>query len=103
MAHSQNSLGKSMKPLLSSTRVLWFLFLGSLVVAVIAAAGVAGDQGLMSAVGMTVVSFSAGAALLRRSFDRAVRRHLHPFDTTGGDLAPVRERLRKTVVEVDDQ
>ncbi|MEU0411287.1 hypothetical protein ACFXPN_11900 [Streptomyces griseorubiginosus] len=54
-----------MKSLLSSTPVLWFLFLFNLVVAVAAPFVVDGAQGIMTAVGMGVVSLGAGVSLLR--------------------------------------
>lgn len=54
-----------MKSLLSSTPVLWFLFLFNLVVAVAAPFVVDGTQGIMTAVGMGVVSLGAGVSLLR--------------------------------------
>lgn len=54
-----------MKALLSSTPVLWFLFLFNLVVAAAAPFVVDGAQGIMTAVGMGVVSLGAGVGLLR--------------------------------------
>ncbi|MEV3913238.1 hypothetical protein [Streptomyces canus] len=54
-----------MKTLLSSTPVLWFLFLFNLVVAAAAPFVVDGAQGIMTAVGMGVVSLGAGVGLLR--------------------------------------
>ena len=54
-----------MKALLSSTPVLWFLFLFNLVVAAAAPFVVDGTQGVMTAVGMGVVSLGAGVSLLR--------------------------------------
>lgn len=54
-----------MKSLLSSTPVLWFLFLFNLVVAVAAPFVVDGVQGVMTAAGMGVVSLGAGVTLLR--------------------------------------
>lgn len=54
-----------MKSLLSSTPVLWFLFLFNLVVAAAAPFVVDGVQGVMTAVGMGVVSLGAGIGLLR--------------------------------------
>ncbi|MFF4119603.1 hypothetical protein [Streptomyces sp. NPDC001714] len=54
-----------MKPLLSSRPVLWFLFLFNLVVAAVAPFAVDGTQGVMTAVGMGVVSLGAGVSLLR--------------------------------------
>ncbi|MFF0014607.1 hypothetical protein [Streptomyces sp. NPDC005374] len=54
-----------MKSLLSSTPVLWFLFLFNLAVAAAAPFVVDGTQGVMTAVGMGVVSLGAGVGLLR--------------------------------------
>jgi len=54
-----------MKALLSSTPVLWFLFLFNLAVAAVAPFVVDGAQGVMTAVGMGVVSLGAGVSLLR--------------------------------------
>ncbi|MCT9076918.1 hypothetical protein [Streptomyces fulvoviolaceus] len=54
-----------MKQLLSSKPVLWFLFLFNLVVAAAAPFVVEGAQGIMTAVGMGVVSLGAGVSLLR--------------------------------------
>ncbi|MCZ4509258.1 hypothetical protein O3Q52_13820 [Streptomyces sp. ActVer] len=54
-----------MKALLSSKPVLWFLFLFNLVVAAAAPFVVDGSQGLMTAVGMGVVSLGAGLSLLK--------------------------------------
>ena len=54
-----------MKSLLSSKPVLWFLFLFNLVVAAAALFAVDGAQGVMTAVGMGVVSLGAGVSLLR--------------------------------------
>ncbi|MGW3941422.1 hypothetical protein [Streptomyces phaeochromogenes] len=54
-----------MKALLSSKPVLWFLFLFNLVVAVAAPFVVDGSQGVMTAVGMGVVSLGAGLSLLK--------------------------------------
>ncbi|MCD7443566.1 hypothetical protein K4B79_35810 [Streptomyces lincolnensis] len=54
-----------MKLLLSSKPVLWFLFLFNLVVAAAALFAVDGAQGVMTAVGMGVVSLGAGVSLLR--------------------------------------
>lgn len=56
-----------MKSLLSSRPVLWFLFLFNLVVAAIAPFVVDGPQGILTAVGMGVVSLGAGSALLTGS------------------------------------
>jgi hypothetical protein len=54
-----------MKNLLSSKPVLWFLFLFNLVVAAVAPFVVDGTQGVMTAVGMGVVSLGAGVSLVR--------------------------------------
>ncbi|MFI6279557.1 hypothetical protein [Streptomyces sp. NPDC050988] len=54
-----------MKALLSSKPVLWFLFLFNLVVAAAAPLVVDGSQGVMTAVGMGVVSLGAGLSLLK--------------------------------------
>jgi hypothetical protein len=54
-----------MKSLLSSKPALWFLFLFNLVVAAAAPFVVDGAQGIMTAVGMGVVSVGAGVGLLR--------------------------------------
>ncbi|WP_328693323.1 hypothetical protein OHA74_37920 [Streptomyces phaeochromogenes] len=54
-----------MKALLSSKQVLWFLFLFNLGVAVAAPFVVDGSQGVMTAVGMGVVSLGAGLSLLK--------------------------------------
>lgn len=54
-----------MKSLLSSRPVLWFLFLFNLVVAAVAPFVVDGAQGVMTGVGMGVVSLGAGVSLLR--------------------------------------
>ncbi|WP_405726806.1 hypothetical protein OG607_23480 [Streptomyces sp. NBC_01537] len=54
-----------MKALLSSKPVLWFLFLFNLVVAAIAPFAVDGAQGVMTGVGMGVVSLGAGVSLLK--------------------------------------
>ncbi|MFG2130711.1 hypothetical protein ACGFNV_23245 [Streptomyces sp. NPDC048751] len=56
-----------MKALLSSRPVLWFLFLFNAVVAAVAPFVVDGAQGVMTAVGMGVVSLGAGVSLLRRA------------------------------------
>ncbi|MFE1311921.1 hypothetical protein [Streptomyces sp. NPDC058755] len=61
-----------MKQLLSSRPVLWFLFLFNLAVAAVAPFAVDGTQGVMTSVGMGVVSLGAGTALLR---DRTRRQH----------------------------
>jgi hypothetical protein len=55
-----------MKSLLSSTPVLWFLFLLNLVVAVAAAFGLHGTQQIMTSGGMGVVALGAGAGLVQR-------------------------------------
>ncbi|MFF4260264.1 hypothetical protein ACFY1L_54950 [Streptomyces sp. NPDC001663] len=54
-----------MKPLLASRPVLWFLFLFNLAVAAAAPFAVDGAQGVLTAVGMGVVSLGAGVSLLR--------------------------------------
>jgi hypothetical protein len=54
-----------MKSLLSSKPALWFLFLFNLAVAAVAPFVVDGAQGVMTAVGMGVVSMGAGVSLLR--------------------------------------
>jgi hypothetical protein len=54
-----------MKNLLSSKPVLWFLFLFNLTVAAVAPFVVDGTQGVMTAVGMGVVSLGAGVSLVR--------------------------------------
>ena len=54
-----------MKALLGSKPVLWFLFLFNLLVAAAAPFAVEGAQGLVTAVGMGVVSLGAGVSLLR--------------------------------------
>ncbi|MEU6373409.1 hypothetical protein [Streptomyces sp. NPDC046909] len=54
-----------MKALLSSKPVLWFLFLFNAVVAAVAPFVVDGTQGVMTAVGMGVVSAGAGVSLVR--------------------------------------
>ncbi|MCX5369027.1 hypothetical protein OG613_24970 [Streptomyces sp. NBC_00015] len=54
-----------MKALLSSRPVLWFLFLFNLAVAAVAPFVVDGSQGVMTAVGMGVVSLGAGVSLVR--------------------------------------
>jgi hypothetical protein len=54
-----------MKNLFSSKPVLWFLFLFNLVVAAVAPFVVDGTQGVMTAVGMGVVSLGAGVSLVR--------------------------------------
>ncbi|MFF5185423.1 hypothetical protein ACFY30_16830 [Streptomyces sp. NPDC000345] len=59
-----------MKTLLSSRPVLWFLFLFNLVVALAAPFVLDGTRGVMTAVGMGVVSLGAGVSLVR---DRAGR------------------------------
>ena len=55
-----------MKSLLSSTPVLWFLFLFNLVVAVAAAFGLHGTQQITTSAGMGVVALGAGASLVLR-------------------------------------
>jgi hypothetical protein len=54
-----------MKSLLSSRPVLWFLFLFNFTVAVVAATAVGGSQGIVTSVGMGVVSLGAGLGLLK--------------------------------------
>lgn len=49
-----------MKKLLSSRPALWFLFLFNLSVAAVAPFAIEGSQGVMTAVGMGVVSLGAG-------------------------------------------
>jgi hypothetical protein len=53
------------KSMLASKPVLWFLFLFNAVVAAVAPFVVDGTQGVMTAVGMGVVSAGAGVSLLR--------------------------------------
>ncbi|MFI5678376.1 hypothetical protein [Streptomyces cellulosae] len=61
-----------MKSLLASKSVLWFLFLFNLAVAAAAPFVVDGTQGIMTAVGMGVVSLGAGVSLVRgRGVDAA--------------------------------
>jgi hypothetical protein len=55
----------AMKNFLSSKPVLWFLFLFNLTVAAVAPFVVEGTQGVMTAVGMGVVSLGAGVSLVR--------------------------------------
>jgi hypothetical protein len=59
----------SVKKLLSSRPALWFLFLFNLVVAA-APFVVDGSQGVLTSVGMGVVSLGAGTALLRGGTQR---------------------------------
>lgn len=54
-----------MKSLLASKPVLWFLFLFNLAVAAVAPFVVDGTQGVMTAVGMGVVSLGAGVSLFK--------------------------------------
>jgi hypothetical protein len=54
-----------MKSLLSSRPVLWFLFLFNFTVAVVAATAVDGSQGIVTSVGMGVVSLGAGIGLFK--------------------------------------
>ncbi|MET9083434.1 hypothetical protein ABZX77_16335 [Streptomyces sp. NPDC004237] len=54
-----------MKSLLASRPVLWFLFLFNLAAAAVAPFVVDGAQGVLTAVGMGVVSLGAGVSLLR--------------------------------------
>ncbi|KPI05836.1 hypothetical protein OK074_4326 [Actinobacteria bacterium OK074] len=61
-----------MKSLLSSKPALWFLFTFNLAVAAVAPFAVDGAQGIMTAVGMGVVSLGAGFGLLKsRTAERA--------------------------------
>ena len=60
-----------MKSLLSSTPVLWFLFLFNLVVAVTAAFALHGTQQIMTSAGMGVVALGAGAGLVLRRANSA--------------------------------
>ncbi|MGW2046594.1 hypothetical protein ACWCPF_15610 [Streptomyces sp. NPDC001858] len=60
-----------MKSLLSSRPVLWFLFLFNLAVAAVAPFVVDGSQGVLTAVGMGVVSLGAGVSLVRDRGKRA--------------------------------
>jgi hypothetical protein len=61
-----------MKSMLSSKPALWFLFLFNLAVAAVAPFVIDGTQGVMTTVGMGVVSLGAGVSLLRgRSTDTA--------------------------------
>ncbi|MEV6407690.1 hypothetical protein AB0M58_32915 [Streptomyces bobili] len=63
-----------MKKLLSSRPALWFLFLFNLSVAAVAPFAVEGSQGVMTAVGMGVVSLGAGVGLIRDRGGKAVTR-----------------------------
>ncbi|KPI21436.1 hypothetical protein OK074_7401 [Actinobacteria bacterium OK074] len=54
-----------MKNMLASRPVLWFLFLFNLAVAAAAPFVVDGSQGVLTAVGMGVVSLGAGVSLLK--------------------------------------
>jgi hypothetical protein len=56
---------------LSSTPVLWFLFLFNLVVAVAAGFGLDGTQQILTSAGMGVVALGAGAGLVLRPSTRA--------------------------------
>jgi hypothetical protein len=58
--------GNRLKSLLASGRVLWFLFLFNLVVAVAAGFGLHGAQQITTSVGMGVVALGAGASLVLR-------------------------------------
>ncbi|UGQ12009.1 hypothetical protein LO772_35545 [Yinghuangia sp. ASG 101] len=60
-----------MKSLLANKPALWFLFLFNLVVALLASVAVDGAQGVMTGVGMGVVSVGAGVALLAGRGQRA--------------------------------
>ena len=66
-----DSKGNILKSLLSSTPVLWFLFLFNLVVAVAAAFGLHGTQQIMTSAGVGVVALGAGAGLLQRRATQA--------------------------------
>jgi len=66
-----DSNGNTMKSLLSSTPVLWFLFLFNLVVAVAAAVGLHGTQQITTSAGMGVVALGAGAGLVQRRATQA--------------------------------
>ncbi|GGW45684.1 MULTISPECIES: hypothetical protein [Streptomyces] len=63
-----------MKKLLSSRPTLWFLFLFNLSVAAVAPFAIEGSQGVMTAVGMGVVSLGAGVSLIRDRGGKAVTR-----------------------------
>ncbi|MFD5269209.1 hypothetical protein [Streptomyces sp. NPDC058335] len=63
-----------MKKLLSSRPVLWFLFLFNLSVAAVAPFAIEGSQGVMTAVGMGVVSLGAGVSLVRDRGGKAAAR-----------------------------
>ena len=63
-----------MKKLLSSRPALWFLFLFNLSVAAVAPFAIEGSQGVMTAVGMSVVSLGAGVSLVRDRGAKAVTR-----------------------------
>ncbi|WP_329274346.1 hypothetical protein [Streptomyces sp. NBC_01451] len=63
-----------MKSLLASKPVLWFLFLFNLAVAAVAPFVVDGTQGVMTGVGMGVVSLGAGVSLFK-SRGRQQSRH----------------------------
>ena len=55
-----------MKSLISSTPVLWFLFLFNLVVAAAAGFALHGTQQTTTSAGMGVVALGAGAGLVKR-------------------------------------
>ncbi len=61
----------SMKSLLSSKPVLWFLFLFNLVVSVAAGFALHGVQQVTTSAGMGAVAIAAGAALFLRRRQRA--------------------------------
>ena len=63
-----------MKKLLSSRPALWFLFLFNLSVAAVAPFAIEGSQGVMTAVGMGVVSLGAGVSLVRDRGGKAATR-----------------------------
>ena len=60
-----DSKGNNLKSLLSSTPVLWFLFLFNLVVAVAAVFGLHGTQQITTSAGMAVVAIGAGIGLVQ--------------------------------------
>jgi Ca2+/Na+ antiporter len=59
-----------MKSLLSSSPVLWFLFLFNLVVALAAPFVVDGAQGIATSIGMAAVAVGAGLGLRKGSGQR---------------------------------
>jgi len=66
-----DSKGNILKSLLSSTPVLWFLFLFNLVVAVAAAVGLRGTQQITTSAGMGFVAIGAGIGLVQRRATQA--------------------------------